>query len=149
MSHLYRINTVPHSIALKGPWQVTGLDAEGNSTSAARLVIRKTDDWDRWWAVLGQPQGLQAVQFERAFNWPSPDRPAIELVIDGSFPRRTHLNEVELTFPSSTDDIRVRVEALIEISNRLRIEFCLNDPSAQTPTLRLLSDVTLWIQDVR
>lgn len=136
---------MPHSIALKGPWQVTGVVADGIPMPPSRLVIREPQDWERWFSVLGNPKHLKSVQFGRAFNWPSADRPDITLAIRGARPTRILLNQVDLLVPESVDEIRIRIETAIQSSNQLAIEFDLSQSGDPIQPLPLLSDAMLWI----
>lgn len=137
---------MPHSIALKGPWRVTGIDRLGHSIPTARLVIREPQDWERWLPVLGCSENLQSVKFERAFNWPAADRPAIALTLKGAQPNRIFLNQVELSFSWTAEATKIRIEPLIETNNQLSIEFDLTGLAHQPLPSRLLSDAMLLIE---
>ncbi len=127
-----------HTIQLRGPWQ-----ARANATAPVQLNIRSADDWNGW--LVGD-RFSGRLSLIRKFNWTFPQTAPVKihLVVDGRAPDRITLNDRAVDLETGPNGIRVDITGQIQSSNRVRLEYELQDFEA---TDRLIESVTLQAMD--
>ncbi len=145
----------PHIIRLRGPWQLTLTDGQGQCRLEKRIHVRNAQDWGRG-LEPGELQGLTGsgqptnesalLSFSRTFQWPGPTlAPRIDLLITGQPPTLIAINDQPVPCRTQPDGHRVTINEFLQPHNHLTIHFSL--PAADEGISNLLWGVVLEVQD--
>ncbi|MDG2013586.1 MAG: hypothetical protein P8J33_08780 [Pirellulaceae bacterium] len=138
---------MPHTIALRGPWQVSTINVAGHVVSDLRVNVRQATDWDSWITSDADVNQWAMVTFVRRFNWPAGTAEDMQLVWQGALPQQIWLNDVEILKPFKHAEFSVPIHEQVGFSNQLKIAFDARDRVFPAGFRGLLSAVALSITD--
>ena len=139
---------MPHTIALRGPWQVSTKNTAGRVVSEVSINVRKPADWDAWVEAVANPNDWATIHFARRFNWPAGQAESLNLVWQGDLPHKIWLNDVEVPVSAKQAILSVPITEQLAFSNLLQMSFEAGDRVFPTGFQGLLSAVQLSINDV-